>query len=92
MGDGLRRTGLHTRQWGSVAKRLAWIAFAFYFPLLLRDQNNHRGISHGIIGILIKDFKEPRRAGTHAIPATIAFIRVNSDKVIPGSIAVSIIG
>ena len=85
------RTGLDTRQRRAGDRGFARTAFVLEFLLLVLDDRCHRLFVHGVVRIFINNLEGPSRTSGHAIAATFAFVSINGNEIISGTVAVSVI-
>ncbi len=91
MRDCSGRAGDHTWQCRSVRRGLARTAFILELSFLFVDHLSHRFFIERIVGILIDNGKNCRRASCHAIAAPIAFFGINGDEIASRTVTVSVI-
>jgi hypothetical protein len=90
--NGPHVTGPHTRQRQPIRNGFAWPAGIFDLFSFRFFYGGNRYFPERVIGILVHNLKDVRRTGRDAITATVALIRIDTDKKIAGTVFVSEIG
>jgi hypothetical protein len=92
MSNGPRFTGPHTGQRRAIRNGFAWAAGIFDLFSFRFLYGCNRYFPERVIRILVSNLKDVRRTGRDTVPATVTFIRINTNKKLSGTVLVSEIG
>jgi hypothetical protein len=91
MGDCACLTCRHTWEFRSVLRGLARAAFVPELLFLILPDDSTRLFVHGIVGVLFDYLENLCRTSDHAIAAAIAFVRIDGNEIIPGTVTVTVV-